>query len=135
MNKTVIGFKTINSRNEFISIIDNFFKRNCNKTVSASMRYSRVVNDLKKEEFIDGRCDADNGDAYIYGPGCICLGLDTNSLGPYGTSDFWDRDEDGNVYSTTPKVESSIFIDHAHGVIVIKEDIDYTPAFKRVARA
>lgn len=38
------------------------------------------------------------------------IGNDTNSIGPYGTSDFWETDEDGNPYPTTPEENMSIYL-------------------------
>ena len=49
------------------------------------------------------------------------LGQDSNSIGPYGNSDFWDYDEDGKVYSTdTPDVDFSVFEDRLYNVIVVR---------------
>ena len=49
------------------------------------------------------------------------LGQDANSIGPYGNSDFWEYDEDGNVYSTdTPKVDYDVFEDRLYNVIVVR---------------
>ena len=49
------------------------------------------------------------------------LGQDSNSIGPYGNSDFWDYDEDGKVYSTdTPDVNFSVFEDRLYNVIVVR---------------
>ena len=49
------------------------------------------------------------------------LGQDSNSMGPYGNSDFWDYDEDGFVYSTnTPKVDFDVFEDRLYNVIVVR---------------
>ena len=49
------------------------------------------------------------------------LGQDANSIGPYGRSDFWEEDEDGNVYSTdTPEVDLSVFEDRLYNVVVIR---------------
>ena len=49
------------------------------------------------------------------------LGQASNSIGPYGKSDFWDVDEDGYVYSTdTPDVDFSVFEDRLYNVIVVR---------------
>ena len=49
------------------------------------------------------------------------LGQDSNSIGPYGNSDFWDIDEEGGVYSTdTPDVDFSVFEDRLYNVIVVR---------------
>ena len=49
------------------------------------------------------------------------LGQDSNSIGPYGNSDFWDIDEDGFVYSTdTPKVDFDVFEDKLCNVVVVR---------------
>ena len=49
------------------------------------------------------------------------LGQDSNSIGPYGNSDFWDIDEDGCIYSTdTPKVDFDVFEDRLYNVIVVR---------------
>ena len=49
------------------------------------------------------------------------LGQASNSIGPYGNSDFWDIDEDGYVYSTdTPDVDFSVFEDRLYNVIVVR---------------
>lgn len=49
------------------------------------------------------------------------LGQDSNSIGPYGLSDYWEYDEDGKVYSTdTPDVDFSVFEDRLYNVIVIR---------------
>ena len=49
------------------------------------------------------------------------LGQDSNSIGPYGNSDFWDYDEDGRIYSTdTPDVDFSVFEDRLYNVIVVR---------------
>lgn len=49
------------------------------------------------------------------------LGQSSNSIGPYGQSDFWDVDEDGYIFSTdTPEVDFSVFVDHLYNVIVVR---------------
>ena len=49
------------------------------------------------------------------------LGQDSNVIGPNGLSDYWDYDEDGNVFSTdTPDVEFDVFEDHVYDVIVVR---------------
>ena len=49
------------------------------------------------------------------------LGQASNSIGPYGLSDFWDYDEDGFIYSTdTPKVDFDVFEDRLYNVIVVR---------------
>ena len=49
------------------------------------------------------------------------LGQSSNSIGPYGKSDYWDYDEDGEVFSTeTPKVDVSVFEDKLYNVIVVR---------------
>ena len=49
------------------------------------------------------------------------LGQDSNSIGPYGNSDFWDYDENGDIYSTdTPDVDFSVFEDRLYNVIVVR---------------
>ena len=49
------------------------------------------------------------------------IGQDSNSIGPYGNSDFWDYDEDGFIYSTdTPKVDFDVFEDRLYNVIVVR---------------
>ena len=49
------------------------------------------------------------------------LGQDSNSIGPYGNSDFWDYDEDGRIFSTdTPEVDFDMFEDRLYNVIVVR---------------
>lgn len=49
------------------------------------------------------------------------MGQDANSIGPYGLSDYWDYDEDGDVVSTdTPEVDFDVFEDHMYNVIVVR---------------
>ena len=49
------------------------------------------------------------------------LGQWSNSIGPYGSSDFWDIDEDGCIYSTdTPKVDFDVFEDRLYNVVVVR---------------
>ena len=49
------------------------------------------------------------------------LGQDSNSIGPYGKSDFWDIGEDGYIFSTdTPEVDFSVFVDKVYNVIVVR---------------
>ena len=49
------------------------------------------------------------------------LGQAANSIGPYGNSDFWDYDENGDIYSTdTPDVDFSVFEDRLYNVIVVR---------------
>lgn len=54
------------------------------------------------------------------------IGVETNSIGPYGTSDFWEEytDECGNFLgygsSETPEVKVSMFVDGCHKVIVLR---------------
>ena len=53
------------------------------------------------------------------------VGVDTNSIGPYGTSDFWDGDfyEYGEyqVYSIEPpEVNVSMFVDGVYKCIVLR---------------
>ena len=49
------------------------------------------------------------------------LGQDSNSIGPYGLSDYWAYDEYGFIYSTdTPKVDFDVFEDRLYNVIVVR---------------
>ena len=49
------------------------------------------------------------------------LGQDSNSIGPYGNSDFWEYDEDGYIFSTeTPEVDFDVFEDRLYNVIVVR---------------
>ena len=49
------------------------------------------------------------------------LGQDSNSIGPYGNSDFWGYDENGYVFSTeTPEVDFDVFEDRLYNVIVVR---------------
>ncbi len=54
------------------------------------------------------------------------IGVETNSIGPYGTSDFWEEytDEYGNFLgygsSETPDVNCSMFVDGCHKCIVLR---------------
>ena len=49
------------------------------------------------------------------------LGQDSNSIGPHGNSDFWDYDENGDIYSTdTPDTDFSVFEDRLYNVIVVR---------------
>ena len=49
------------------------------------------------------------------------LGQASNSIGPYGLSDYWDYDDEGLVYSTnTPDVDLSVFEDRLYNVIVVR---------------
>ena len=49
------------------------------------------------------------------------IGQSSNSIGPYGNSDFWDYDEDGRIYSTdTPDVDFDVFEDKLYNVIVVR---------------
>ena len=49
------------------------------------------------------------------------IGQAANSIGPYGNSDFWDYDENGDIYSTdTPDVDFSVFEDRLYNVIVVR---------------
>lgn len=49
------------------------------------------------------------------------LGQSSNSIGPYGKSDYWDIGEDGYVFSTdTPEVDFSVFVDNLYNVIVVR---------------
>ena len=49
------------------------------------------------------------------------LGQSSNSIGPYGHSDYWDIGEDGYVFSTTtPEVDFDVFVDNLYNVIVIR---------------
>ena len=49
------------------------------------------------------------------------LGQDSNSIGPHGNSDYWDYDENGDIYSTdTPDVDFSVFEDRLYNVIVVR---------------
>ena len=49
------------------------------------------------------------------------LGQDSNSIGPHGSSYFWDYDENGYIYSTdTPDVDFSVFKDSTYNVIVVR---------------
>ena len=58
------------------------------------------------------------GDRAFYDRG-VFIGDDANSIGLYGDSDFWEEDEDGYVYSTTPVEDVSIFLDGFYGVAVV----------------
>ena len=49
------------------------------------------------------------------------LGQASNSIGPYGLSDYWDYDEDGYIYSTdTPDTDFDVFEDRLYNVIVVR---------------
>ena len=49
------------------------------------------------------------------------LGQDSNSIGPYGNSDYWDYDDDGCIYSTdTPDVDFDVFEDRLYNVVVVR---------------
>ena len=49
------------------------------------------------------------------------LGQDSNSIGPHGSSDFWDYDDEGCIYSTdTPDTDFSVFEDRLYNVIVVR---------------
>ena len=49
------------------------------------------------------------------------LGQDSNSIGLHGNSDFWDYDENGDIYSTdTPDTDFSVFEDRLYNVIVVR---------------
>ena len=49
------------------------------------------------------------------------IGQDSNSIGPHGSSDFWDYDETGSIYSTdTPDTDFSVFEDRLYNVIVVR---------------
>ena len=49
------------------------------------------------------------------------LGQDSNSIGPYGNSDFWTYDNDGFIYSTdTPDIDFDVFEDRLYNVIVVR---------------
>jgi hypothetical protein len=64
----------------------------------------------------------------------VLVGVETNSIGPYGTSDFWEEysDDDGNFYgygsTETPDVDVSMFVDGCYNLIVIRfgedDDVD-----------
>lgn len=69
----------------------------------------------------DGFSVRDNGrEIYVNG---IYDGTDTNSIGPYGSSDYWAEDDDGQVIDTCPDEDSSIFIDGCFGVIVVRRHL------------
>lgn len=61
----------------------------------------------------------DNGEEF-YEDG-ILLGISTNSIGSYGTSDFWEIDDDGVIVDSTPTADKTIFIDGCYEVVVIYE--------------
>ena len=49
------------------------------------------------------------------------IGQWSNSIGPYGKSDYWTYDDDGRIYSTdTPDVDFSVFEDRLYNVIVVR---------------
>ena len=51
----------------------------------------------------------------------IFIGQNSNSIGPYGLSDYWKYGEDGRIYSTdTPDVDFSVFVDRLYNVIVVR---------------
>lgn len=56
----------------------------------------------------------------------VLVGVETNSIGPYGTSDFWEEydDENGNFIgygsTETPDVDVSMFVDGCHRCIVLR---------------
>ena len=66
-------------------------------------------------------CSSDSSIVEFYDRKHNFLGQDSNSIGPYGNSDFWDYDEDGRIYSTdTPDVDFSVFEDRLYNVIVVR---------------
>lgn len=119
--------KTVFKFNEIVNI-DDFIKevidRNENKIVSLGMRYEHVIPEFKNSELVPNQFTiGDNGEIAIYYNGDF-LGIDANSIGPHGRSDFWDQEEDdGNVitFSTTQEIDVSIFVDHCYNVVVINE--------------
>lgn len=49
------------------------------------------------------------------------LGQSSNTIGPYGLSDYWDYDNDGNIFSIdTPDVDFDVFEDRLYNVIVVR---------------
>ena len=71
------------------------------------------------------------------------VGVDTNSIGPYGTSDFWDCDFDEygdyHVYSIEPpEVNVSMFVDGVYKCIVLRfgdEEVESKEPKPRAPRA
>ena len=81
-----------------------------NMPILQNKSYSYSVRDYSSDSFIE-----------FYDRNHKFLGQDSNSIGPYGNSDFWDYDEDGRIYSTdTPDVDFSVFEDRLYNVIVVR---------------
>lgn len=120
--KTVIKFNEIKNIDDFINKI---IERNENKIISLGMRYECVNPEMRNNELVPNEFTiGDNSEIAIYYNGEL-LGIDANSIGPHGRSDFWDQeeDEDGNIitFSTTPEIDVSLFIDHCYNVVVVNE--------------
>ena len=91
------------------------------KVVDADTLVSRFLGDgIVSVSSRDWECSYNplKGDRAFYDRG-LFIGDDANSIGLYGDSDFWEEDEDGCVYSTTPVEDVSIFLDGVYGVAVV----------------
>ena len=79
---------------------------------------------LQNKSFAYSVRDLDSPDSTVkfYDREHYYLGQDSNSIGPYGESDFWEYDDnDGKVYSTdTPEVDFDVFEDRLYNVIVVR---------------
>ena len=81
-----------------------------NMPILQNKSYSYSVRDYSSDSIIE-----------FYDRNHRFLGQDSNSIGPYGNSDFWDYDDEGYIYSTdTPDVDFSVFEDRLYNVIVVR---------------
>ena len=94
-----------------LEFIKKEFKGIENMPILQNKSYSYSVRD----------CSSDSSIVEFYDRNHRFIGQDSNSIGPYGNSDFWDYDEDGRIYSTdTPDVDFSVFEDRLYNVIVVR---------------
>ena len=95
-----------------LELIKKEFKGVENMPILQNKSFSYSVRDLT--------CSSDSIVEFYDRKHCF-MGQDSNSIGPYGSSDFWDYDEDGYIYSTdTPDVDFSVFEDRLYNVIVVR---------------
>ena len=94
-----------------LKLIEKEFKGIENMPILQNKSYSYSVRDMNYSDSIIKYYDRKHN----------FLGQDGSSIGPYGSSDFWEYDEDGKVCSTdTPDVDFSVFEDRLYNVIVVR---------------
>ena len=93
-----------------LKFIEKVFGGIENMPILQNKSYSYSVRDYSSDSIVE-----------FYDRNHKYIGQDSNSIGPHGSSDFWDIDDEGCIYSTdTPDTDFSVFEDRLYNVIVVR---------------